>query len=59
MFKCEKCNKVSEPGVAPKKVVVETRAKTYVENGHVVGQGREIAKELKLCSGCAVSTKAA
>ena len=62
MYKCDKCGKSTEAGSSMIRKTIETRYKEYPERkdkrGNVIdvgGDGREIAKELKLCPSCASS----
>jgi len=60
-FICEKCHEVVPPKTPMRKVIVETRPKTYVQvfrdknafEHETRHYGREIVKELKLCPKCA------
>lgn len=59
MFRCSKCKKVSQPGEAQRKVVTDTRAKSY-ENYPSKRQKRrgpmsckEIVSEEIVCGKCA------
>ncbi len=62
MFKCGRCQKVSEPRVKPKRVVLETRERVYrqtvydekarMERTYEAGSGREIAREISLGPCC-------
>ena len=56
MFRCQQCNRLSEPRERSCKVVMETRKKEYYEEirgrMHLVGVGREIVKEVMMCRGC-------
>jgi hypothetical protein len=48
MFRCDRCNKVSNPHETQNKVVVERRVKTYPSGN----TGWEIVKEDVLCGDC-------
>lgn len=53
-YKCQKCGEAqSESGSEPRRVVVETRNRTY-PTGHV---GTEIAKEQIMCPVCAAKAE--
>lgn len=52
MFKCQRCQKVSDPGDQPVRVVVEYRRR---EGGY----GSEIAREESLCPACAEKAREA
>lgn len=49
MFKCEKCKKTSQPGEPSRRMVVETRQKSYPTGGAI---GWEIVRELVVCDPC-------
>ena len=52
-YRCQQCECQVECGQEQKKVVTEKRKKTYeTEDGHFLGDGWEIAKELSVCGGC-------
>ncbi len=59
MFKCERCNKISEPNEKLNKLITKTRPREYVNKYYKKGQeytkvteGFEIEKEINLCSKC-------
>lgn len=67
MFKCQACKKQQERYSSPKKVVVAWRRKTYWQNitdedgksrYTCTGDGHEIAKEMSVCSECALECEA-
>ena len=55
MFKCQKCGAQSKPRAKQHHVVLETRAKTYIngERGETVTKGTEIVKEIHVGDCCA------
>lgn len=67
MFKCQLCNKVSQPKEAQNTLIVETRKMLYFAKekalddegneitvqGRQLGEGAEIVKEVKACINCA------
>lgn len=60
MFNCQKCGKTQPPHTKQEKIVLESRAVTYLSkttltqsgDPRVVGHGHEIVKELSVCSSC-------
>jgi len=61
MFRCEKCQEVTEPYQIQYNVVVTKRQKEYTHNywskkdqkmKTSYGKGWEIAMEMKVCKGC-------
>jgi hypothetical protein len=57
MFYCQACNKLSQPGEKPRRVVVETRDRVYTrkkgDKEIILGRGTEIVREVDLCTPCA------
>ena len=51
MFRCDKCNEVSESCVPPVRKVVSKKTRQY-NDGYKVGIGWEILKEMNLCPSC-------
>ena len=52
MFRCDNCNKVTQPRQKLSKRVVETRDVTYRKGNKVLGKGTEIVKEINLGPCC-------
>lgn len=53
MFKCDKCRRITEPGEAMTRVVVETRHRDYHNaDGVLVGTGYETVREEQRCGRC-------
>lgn len=55
MFHCDQCHEQTAPREKAKKVVVETRAKTYDDwkRGGKLGHGHETVREITVCPRCA------
>lgn len=54
MYNCALCDKSSESGQTQHKLVTETRAKQYFQEGKLVGTGNEIVTEIAVCESCKV-----
>ncbi|QDT38996.1 hypothetical protein [Stratiformator vulcanicus] len=70
MFRCDKCGSVAQAGEAAHKVIVQQREREYDERSKEVptgrsgrhrtrvedrgGAGKEIVREMTMCSSCAV-----
>ncbi len=62
MFLCYYCKQISKPQEKETKVVIETRHKIYWERNshggkHVMGEGDEIVREVKVCPRCVGTTQ--
>ena len=55
-FRCDQCNVAQPNETKPNRIVVDTRHKTYVNNGKL-SEGFEIVKEVDLCRRCDVSDR--
>lgn len=61
MYYCQSCNKLSQPGEKPHRVVKEVRQRAYTrkirdkgkEREVTVGHGTEIVREVTVCAPCA------
>ena len=51
-FQCGRCNKAVPNGIKAVPVVMQTRPRTYYNNGHT-STGRETVREIKACGKCA------
>lgn len=53
MFRCDVCKIVTKPREKCYRVVKATRAKIYRnDRGKIIGSGKEIVEEVKLCPTC-------
>lgn len=49
MYRCDVTKQLSKPSEKPYRLVVERREKTYMDkDGHPVGQGWEVVKEIQV-----------
>ena len=57
MFHCQSCNKLSQPGEKPRKIVTEVRERVYTrkkgDREITIGRGSEIVTEKVVCAPCA------
>ena len=57
MFICAGCKKLSKPRDPSTLVVIETRKRIYVNvDGESIGEGWEIANELRCCRECGAAS---
>ena len=52
MYRCDQCQKVTQPYQSCLRVTVQDRARTYTNDEGLVSQGREIVREEKVCPDC-------
>ena len=57
MYRCDQCQKVTQPYQSCLRVTVQDRARTYTNDEGLVSQGREIVREVMVCQECFKKTK--